>query len=295
MAKYNILEDILSFLKSFESLVDMTNKSKIKLSYDDIYYIEYCKVKAENLLMELENNKDIRKEVGVYAENLRIIINQINLIEKVVDKDNISDRNKIDDSMTYGEYSTREIGNVIYAETFYRDFRERDGLLYHIIDYSLLSLLAGVGIWTIEWRNITKVLTWIWVYAVSHIVLTGGIHLAILTYNKIFRFKKTHMEKVEFNAKVLYKIILTLDKKEYMKLYKKLLKTDATKRNIYKLYYNLAKIELLGEYVNRNWSYKNYTEDENEAFRVHTDKKYEVDKYIEDTLVSICNRLDVRY
>ena len=48
--KNKSINDIVVFLESFNRVVLLGNKDNLKLSLDDIYYLEYCKVTAEKFI-----------------------------------------------------------------------------------------------------------------------------------------------------------------------------------------------------------------------------------------------------
>ena len=258
--------EIASFLDSFTSLIDLSSKGSLNLSLDDIYYLEYCKVKAEQFIHEITYDKPIddtqKAELDLYVSNLKIIKKQIEMIEKTLDLSgegiNFDSVNKIDNNVNDYEYTVRKPGNLIYSEPFSTDIRDIVRI-YSIAGSLLLGVYISAGMHLSDWSSIGSTVKTYGIVAVLHATIMATAAGFISRRTGKFNFKRNYVSKQRFASNILMKILTQTNKKEYMYLLTNLSRMEINKDNVLKVYYTLAKIELIGEYMN-----KHYEDEENE-------------------------------
>lgn len=244
--------EIASFLESFTSLVSLTDRDNLELSLDDIYYLEYCKVKAENFIEEIESNQgNIGNEISLYVSNLKVVIKQINMIEKLIDTSKHRSKNEIDKKVTEYIHSVRKPENIVYAQAFATYRRDIFGVYDTITNLSILPYV-GLGIYLSDWtsvKSVTQVFTMLAIINLGVLGITGKI-VEQATGN--ISFKKSYVNKQQFISKVISKVVIATDRREYYYLSDLIKKMEINDNNIFKVCYVMSKIEALGEYVNKN-------------------------------------------
>ena len=282
------MDEIASFMESFESLVSISSKEKISLSLDDIYYMEYCRVKAENFLCEVagslttDKNSEVKvklnkAEIGLYKDNLKLVVEQIKVLEKIIGVQSLNNKNKIDSRVTDSEFSVRKPGNRVYAEAF---LTEKRNLVtpYDLTSALLIGASVILGVHESDWSSVSNVaLTFTSIGAVCLGVLAISAKLIDNAYSKV-NFKRNYTEKKEFISKVLSKIIIATSRKEYIYLTDSIRKIKINTDSMFNVYYAMAKVEILGEYVNKIPS-------------TDTGNTFETNKEIEEQLRDVHNLL----
>lgn len=244
--------EIASFLESFTSLVGLTDKDNLELSLDDIYYLEYCKVKAENFIEEIESNQgNIGNELSLYVSNLKVVIKQINMIERLIDTSKHRSKNEIDKKVTEYIHSVRKPENIVYAQAFATHRRDIFSVYNTVTNLSILPYV-GLGIYLSDWTSVKSVAQSFIMLAVINLGLLGITGKIVEQATGNVSFKKSYVNKQQFISKVISKVVIATDRREYYYLSDLIKKMEINDANIFKICYVMSKIEALGEFVNKN-------------------------------------------
>ena len=251
MKSVNTLTEIAILLESFGRVSELVSSSKSKLSMDDIYYIEYCKVKAEGFIVEIDMRKSIVSELALYRDNLAIVIEQIGLIEKLYEGRGLDSDNKVDNKMTDYANSVRKAGNHIYYSPFITSKRDMTAI-YDIPGYLLFMSSIGLGIYYSHWNSTINVAETFGIIGCVYASIMGVTGIALNKYYGKFKLKKSYASKKVFVSNILTKIIMETNKHEYMYLLHDINTGNWECDSVFQICYAFAKIESLGEYINEH-------------------------------------------
>lgn len=254
MSKLKI-DDIVDFLESFEVLVSKNDIKNGIVNDNELYYIYYCKAKAEAFLMEMDEEDIKREDIDVYKENLRIVIDTIDALTKLIDSNKIVKSKKADDKVMYSKYTVRDAKNRIFALPFKISDIDWELIQRGITTmvYLLCSVVGAICALREYKTNIPKCLA---ILAVSYIICV--ISCYIIGYIvEFFRYKILYgvskEDRETFCSTIINKIIWITRKDEYKVSYRHIMSYIRDTKDIKDVNYIVAKVEVIGEYVNRQY------------------------------------------